>query len=74
VERVWVQNDGGLSDGSRVRYPLPGRSALSDAAVVYGLSNPREFPILELVRRMRMPPGCGRTWLPADLSLGAEGV
>jgi hypothetical protein len=48
IERVWVQNDGGLSDGGRVHYPLPGRSALGDAALVFGLSDPREFSITDL--------------------------
>src|SRR5690349_6301513 len=48
IERVWVQNDGGLSDGGRVHYPLPGRSALGDAALVFGLTNPREFTIFDL--------------------------
>ena len=50
VERVWVQNDGGLSDGGRIHYPLPGRTALGDAAIVFGLTNPREFPILDLIQ------------------------
>ena len=50
IERVWVQNDGGLSDGGRVHYPLPGRTALGDAALVFGLTNPREFSILDLTQ------------------------
>ena len=50
IERVWVQNDGGLSDGGRVHYPLPGRTALGDAEIVFGLTNPREFPILDLIQ------------------------
>jgi hypothetical protein len=50
IERVWVQNDGGLSDGGRVHYPLPGRSALGDAALVFGLSDPREFSISDLTQ------------------------
>lgn len=49
IERVWVQNDGGLSDGGRVHYPLPGRTALGDAAVVFGLTDPREFLISDLI-------------------------
>ena len=50
IERLWVQNDGGLSDGGRVHYPPAGRTVLGDAAVVFGLTDPREFPIVELVR------------------------
>ena len=50
IERVWVQNDGGLSDGGRVHYPLPGRTALGDAALVFGLTSPREFPIFDLAQ------------------------
>ena len=50
IERIWVQNDGGLSDGGRVHYPLPGRTALADAALVFGLSNPREFSIPDLTQ------------------------
>ena len=48
IERVWVQNDGGISDGGRIHYPLPGRTALGDAELVFGLTSPREFPILDL--------------------------
>ena len=50
IERLWVQNDGGLSDGGRVHYPPPGRTVMGDAAVVFGLTDPREFPIADLVR------------------------
>ncbi len=48
IERIWVQNDGGLSDGGRVHHPSPGRTAMGDATFVFGLSNPREFPIADL--------------------------
>ena len=49
IERLWVQNDGGLSDGGRVHYPSPGRTVMGDAAIVFGLTSPREFPIGDLV-------------------------
>jgi len=49
IERLWVQNDGGLSDGGRVHYPSAGRTLMGDAAVVFGLTDPREFPIADLI-------------------------
>ncbi len=49
VKRVWVRNDGGMTDGGLIHYPAAGRRTAGEAIVVFGLTNFREFPTEDLV-------------------------
>jgi hypothetical protein len=45
VEKVWIQNDGGMSDGGRVHYPSGGKTAAGETIIVFGLTRFREFSV-----------------------------
>ncbi len=47
VEKVWLQNDSGMSDGGRVHYPSEGRTSAGEAMIVFGLTSFREFSVEE---------------------------
>jgi hypothetical protein len=49
VKRVWVRNDGGMTDGGPIHYPAAGRTAAGEAIIVFGLTNFRGFPAEDLV-------------------------
>jgi hypothetical protein len=47
VEKVWIQNDSGMSDGGRLHYPSEGRTSAGEAMIVFGLTRFREFSVDE---------------------------
>ena len=49
INRVWVRNDGGMTDGGPIQYPAAGRTIAGEAIVIFGLTNFREFPAEDLV-------------------------